>query len=362
MRNAKNKNGSSTATATATAQDQGPLRLGFPVKVLAQPDLKSNDSRRWQSGPHLRTSIGYLREIFAYLDRADIRMYRISSDVAPYVTHPDMPQFHGQIKECAEELQDLGRLARDLNLRLSLHPSQYVVLNSPDPDLNAKGVADVIAQAEILDRMELGPEAVVIVHVGGTYGDRRSGALRWAETYKTLPEPAQRRLVLENDDTRYSGADVLRVHEQVGVPLIFDHQHFWCFNPEKLDLRETLARFLQTWPNGVRPKVHFSSPRTEMREISRKNRQTGKAETVLQPPIWTGHADFAQPFEFITFMRLAEGLSFDVMLEAKSKDLALRRLRNDLAHYAPEIAERFGIQAAADEELSVPIAEEDGLD
>ena len=34
-----------------------PLRLGFAVKVLGQPDLKSNDTRRWQSNPHLRVSL-----------------------------------------------------------------------------------------------------------------------------------------------------------------------------------------------------------------------------------------------------------------------------------------------------------------
>ncbi len=245
-----------------------PMRIGFAVKVLGKPDLKSNDARKWRSGPHLRVSVGYLRTIFAYLDEHDIRMYRMSSDVAPYVTHPDMPQFHGQIRECADDLADLGRMAREMDLRLSFHPSQFVVLNSPDDALNDKGIADLVAQAEILDLMGMGPEAVLVIHVGGTYGDRRSGRSRWAATYRRLPEPARRRLVLENDDTRYSAADVLAIHDDVGVPLIFDHQHFWCNNPERLDMAETIPRFLRTWPSGVRPKMHFSSPRTEMREVS----------------------------------------------------------------------------------------------
>ena len=41
-------------------------------------------------------------------------------------------------------------------------------------------------------------------------------------------------------------------------------------------------------------------------------------------------------------MRLCTGLDFDVMLEAKSKDLALIRLRLDLLKYAPDVAMRFG--------------------
>jgi UV DNA damage endonuclease len=321
-----------------------PLRFGFAAKVLGQPDLKSNDARRWQSEPHLRVSIGYLRDIFAYLRKADITMYRMSSDIAPYVTHPDLPQFHNQIGECAAELRELGQLARAQNLRLSFHPSQFIVLNSPNPALVAKSIQDLVAQAEILDRMELGPEAVLVVHAGGTYGDRATGRARWIETYTTLPEPVRRRLVLENDDIRYSAADVLQIHAATGVPLIFDYQHYWCNNAEGLALRPTIEQFVATWPAGVRPKFHLSSPRTEMRELKRKNRTTGKNETVLQPPIWTGHADFLNPFEFITFMRTAHGLDFDVMLEAKTKDLAVLRIRRDLQRYAPDVAARFGLQ------------------
>ncbi|MDQ6604458.1 MAG: UV DNA damage repair endonuclease UvsE [Chloroflexota bacterium] len=320
-----------------------PLRLGFAVKVVGEADLKSNDARRWQSGPHLRESLVYLRAIFEYLRRHDITMYRMSSDVAPYATHPDLPQFHNQIRECAVELRDLGRQARDMGLRLSFHPSQFIVMNSPDPAVVEKSIWDLSSQAELLDCMELGPEAVVVIHVGGVYGDKVSGRARWIETYRRLPEPVLRRLVLENDDIRFSAADVLAIHDATGVPLIFDNLHFWCNNPEGLDIAPTFARFVRTWPDGVRPKMHFSSPRTEFREVTRKNRKTGKAETTLQPPIWTGHADFLHPFEFITFMRAASSLTCDVMLEAKAKDVALIRLRRDLARYAPDIAARFGI-------------------
>jgi UV DNA damage endonuclease len=328
-----------------------PLKLGFPVKVLGNPNLKSNDARRAQSNPHLRVSLGYLSEIFDYLAKHDIRMYRMSSDLAPYATHPDMPQFHGMVAESAADLDALGRKARDLGLRLSFHPSQFIVLNSPDADLVRKSVWDLTSQAEMLDLMECGPEAVLVVHVGGVYDDRLAARQRWIDTWSTLPEPVRRRLVLENDDLRYSCADVLHIHEATGVRLIFDHQHFWCFNPEGLDLRDTLSRMLGSWPADVRPKIHFSSPRTELRQLARKNRKTGKTKTVNVAPVWTGHADFVQPFEFINFMRIAEGLDFDVMIEAKSKDLALIKLRPDLLHYAPDVAARFGLYPANTETL-----------
>lgn len=337
---------------------KGPLRLGFPVKVMGEPTLKSNDSRRWANNPHLKVSLQYVEAIFDYLLRHSIDMYRLSSDLAPYATHPDMPQFHGMIRESVHELQAVGRKARNLGLRLSFHPSQFVVMNSPDAELVRKSVWDLSTQAEMLDVMEMGPEAVVVIHVGGTYGDRRRSVARWVNTWATLPEHVRRRLVLEHDDVRFSAADVIWIHERTGVPLIFDYQHFCCLNPEGLDMRATLETLLRTWPDGVRPKVHFSTPRTEMRETVRTNRKTGKQERAYAAPIWTAHADFCNPFEFVSFMRMAKGLDFDVMLESKAKDLALIRLRPDMLRYAPDVAARFGLKPAQADSLQ---EEEAGL-
>ena len=321
----------------------GPLRLGFPVKVMGVPDLKSNDTRRWQNGPHLRTSLGYLDAILDYCASRAIRMYRMSSDIAPYATHPDMPQFHGMVAESDAELRAFGAKARVLDIRLSFHPSQFVVLNSPDPELVRRSSWDLLSQAEMLDRMELGPEAVLVIHVGGTYGDTAAARDRWIRTWHGLPEPVRRRLVLEHDDIRFSAADVLHIHEHTGVRLIFDHQHHWCLNPQGLEMLPTLRRILATWPGGVRPKIHFSTPNTGMRALKRRDRKTNKLKTVNVAPVWTGHADFANPFEFASFMRLTAGLEFDVMLESKVKDLALLRLRPDMLRYAPDAARRFGL-------------------
>ncbi len=315
------------------------MRLGFPVKVLGQAGLKEHDSRRWQNNPHLSVSLAYLRDIFEYLRRERISMYRISSDLAPYLTHPELTQFHGQIEECAAELAAVGQLAQEIGLRLSFHPSQYVVLNAPDEALVAKSVLDIATQAEMLDRMGLDDEAVVVLHVGGVYEGRERARERFVLAFERLPEPARRRLVLENDDTRFGVADTLWIHQRSGVRLVFDNLHHHCFNPERVPLAEALAACLETWPAHVRPKVHFSSPRTEMRVAEQQDPQTGRRVQVLQPPVWTRHSDYIHPFEFIAFLREAAGLRpFDVMLEAKGKDLALLRLREDVQRYAPDLA------------------------
>lgn len=318
------------------------IRLGFAVKVLGQGGLKEHDGRRWQNNPHLSVSLAYLRDIFEYLRGQDIAMYRMSSDLAPYLTHPDLPQFHRQVDECAPELALIGGLAKEIGLRLSFHPSQYVVLNSPDPDLAARSALELTTQAEMLDRMGLGPEAVVVTHVGGIYEGREPALQRFRDRFQELPEATRRRLVLENDDARFSVADICRIHEHTGVRLVFDVLHHLNHNAERMQLREALAHCLDTWPPDMRPKVHFSSPRTEMRVVAARNPETGRREQRLQAPVWTRHSDYANPFEFIAFMRQAAGLrEFDVMLEVKAKDLALLRLRADLARFAPDLADRI---------------------
>ena len=324
----------------------GRLRLGFPVKVMGRPDLKSNDTRRWQAGPHLRVSLECLDNIFGYLGKHGIDMYRMSSDIAPYATHPDMPQFHTMVRDCASDLAAFGARAQARGIRLSFHPSQFVVLNSPDPELVRKSVADLTSQAEMLDLMGLGPEAVMVIHVGGTYGDVAASNARWVENWPTMPEPVRRRLVLEHDDIRFSASDTLWIHGHTGVRLIFDHQHFLCLNPHRLDMGDTARRMLATWPEDVRPKIHFSSPRTELRELKRKDKKTKKVKTVHVAPVWTGHADYVHPFEFVNFMRTMADRDFDVMIEAKAKDLALIRLRPDMLRYAPDVAARFGLDEA----------------
>src|ERR1043165_9191081 len=86
-----------------------PLRLGFVVKVMGRPGMKSNDSRRWQNNPHLKVSLEYLDRILDYLGEHKIDMYRLSSDLAPYATHPDMPKFHGMVRESAQSCAQSAR-------------------------------------------------------------------------------------------------------------------------------------------------------------------------------------------------------------------------------------------------------------
>ena len=308
-------------------------RLGVAVKLLGAP-LRSHDSRRWQNHPHLSVSLAYVRDILEYLHSQDIHFYRLSSQLAPYATHPGLPQFHRQLEECQTELAAVGDLARMYDIRFSLHPAQYVRLNSPDPQRVARSCAELAHAAALLDAMGADQNAVIVVHVGGAYGDALAARARFLSAHESLSASARRRLALENDDRLFDIQDIHWIHRRTGIRLALDVLHHRCLNPTEVPLVDALALALATWPPDQKPKIHYSSPRTELRRIHRNG------EWQIQMPLPNQHSDFINPFEFIDLMKTAReaGLRpFDVMLEAKAKDLALLRLRQLVARYAPDI-------------------------
>lgn len=308
--------------------------LGFPVKVLGAP-LRSHDSRRWQNQPHLSVSLAYVRDVFEYLQRRDIRFYRLAGQLAPYLTHPALPQFHRQLEESSVELAASGDLARQQRLRLTLHPAHYVQLSSPDPARVARSLEELEMAAALLDAMGLGPESVIVVHVGGVYDGARASCERFVVHVDRLSHGARRRIALENDDRHFGIDDLLWIHRRTGIRLVFDTLHHRCHNPTGVPLPDALQAALATWPGEQQPKIHFSSSRTAIREVYRDGRRH------LQMPLPNQHSDFIHPFEFIDFLnaaRAARVRAFDIMLEAKAKDLALLRLREHLARYAPDLA------------------------
>jgi UV DNA damage endonuclease len=303
--------------------------LGFAVKVLGDGGLASHDTRRHQSGPHLRVSLERLEAIFDYLDAHEIRMYRMASGLVPYGSHPEMPEFHGQVEECAEELGELGERARAAGLRLSFHPGQYAVLNSEREEVRAAAALDFELQGAVLDAMGLGPEAVVVTHVGGAAGGRDAALERFEEGLALLGDAARARLVVENDDNLFGLTDVLELHRRTGLRVVWDNLHHFCHDPDRIPVAEALRLALATWEKGTRPKIHYSSPRTDTEERKKKVGRRVERSTAL--PQLKAHADLIDPIGFADFLTgPAAGLDFDLLLEAKAKDLALLRLRDQL--------------------------------
>src|SRR5918995_515836 len=306
------------------------MRLGFAVKVLGAGGPPSHDTRRWQSGPGLAVSLDRLDAILSYLDANDIRFYRMATALAPYASHPELPEFRDQPARCAEQLAAVGARARALGIRLTSHPGQYTVLNSEDDTVRRLAAVELEVQAELMDGMGLGPESVVVLHVGGAGGGVDAGLERFERGFEMLTDAARARVVIENDDRTFGLADVLRLSERTERPVVWDVLHHHCHDPEGILEREALARALATWPVGVTPKIHLSSPKTAV--VERKRRVGRRVERTLVLPPLRAHADTIDPIAFRRFLvDTAAGRNFDVMLEAKAKDLALLRLREHLA-------------------------------
>jgi UV DNA damage endonuclease len=305
------------------------VRLGFAVKVLGDGGLPSHDTRRWQSGPHLSTSLDHLEAILARLDELDVRCYRMATALAPYASHPDLPQFRDQPAQCAERLAEVGAQARRLGIRLTTHPGQYTVLNSEDERVQRLAAEELEVQAELMDGMGLGPESVVVLHVGGAAGGRDAALARFEAGFALLSDAARARVVVENDDRSFGLGDVLELSRRIGRPVVWDILHHHCHDPDAIPDAEALRLALATWPDGVRPKIHFSTARTDVEE--RKRKVGRRVEKHLALPPQRAHADLVDALAFEGFLTgAARGHEFDAMLEAKAKDLALLRLREQL--------------------------------
>jgi UV DNA damage endonuclease len=304
------------------------VRLGFPEKVLGRGGLSERDGRRWQNAPHLRVSIEKVHAIVDYLRDEELRMYRISQGLAPYASHPDLPQFWGQVDECVEELAALGARFREADVRVTMHTNPYVVLSSAREEVLATAVRELSWQAALFDAMGMGPESVIVVHVGSQGPE--AGA-RWLDGVASLPEHARARVVLENDDRGAGLGEVLALAREAGVRVVFDQLHHRINDPEGIPEAEALALACATWPEGVTPKIHFSSPKTHAEE-------TGKGQWRF--PRIVAHADLVDVLDFEAFLRgpvAALGRDLDVLVEARLKDLAVLRLREQLAARGVEL-------------------------
>jgi UV DNA damage endonuclease len=311
------------------------IRLGVAVRVLGRDGLRARDGRRAEHAPHLSVSLLHVRDVLLYLAERRIACYRLADDLAPYIDWPNMPAFTGQIAACADLLAETGALARAHGIRLTMHLGLHVALAAPDDRLAARAAAAIIARAELLDALGAGPAGTLTLHIGGAHGDAAAALHRFAARFERLPEAARARVAVEPDEACFSLAELLRLHQLIGVPIVFDALHHQLNNPQRIPARAALALALATWPRGVRPKVHYSTQRTEGHLLPAR---AGQARRVLAPRHGQ-HADFINVFEFSSFVEGARGLPpFDTILEAKAADLALLRLREDLRRFAPAIA------------------------
>jgi UV DNA damage endonuclease len=277
-------------TTTATAM----LRLPRAARLARLAEL-------------CRANAEALLASLAYCASHGIGAFRINSQILPVKTHPAAGYEINELPgggEIIARFRECGRFSRANNLRLSFHPDQFVVLNSPNPQTLAHSLAELNYQAEVAQWV--GAETIN-VHGGGAYGDKATalGALR--RQIERLPEPVRSHLTLENDDKVYTPTDLLPVCADTGVPLVYDVHHHRCL-PDGLSVAEATERARRTWQGE--PLFHISSPLAG----------------------WGGpkperHHDYIDASDFpVEWL----GWPLTVEVEAKAKELAVARLIADL--------------------------------
>jgi UV DNA damage endonuclease len=149
------------------------------------------------------------------------------------------------------------------------------------------------------------PYAKINIHLGGAYGDKEGSMKRFCESFKRLPDSVKTRLTVENDDkaSMYSVKDLYEgVHKKIGIPIVFDyHHHRFCDGG--LTEQEALELAMSTWPEDVKPVVHYS-----------ESRQIEQEDPKLKPQ---AHSDYVYD-KIDTY-----GNMVDIMIEAKAKERAL---------------------------------------
>ncbi len=247
----------------------------------------------------------------AYCVQHDIGCFRINSQILPVKTHrgvgyaiddlPHASRIVAAFKAC-------GSFAKQHGLRLTFHPDQFILLSALKPEITRLSIADLEYQAEVATWV--GAD-VINIHAGGSYGNKAEALARVAAVVKTLPQAVRARLTLENDDRVYTPADLLPLCRDTGIPFVYDVHHHRCL-PDGLSVEEVTAQALATWDRE--PLFHLSSP---------KDGYTSKNP---RP-----HHDFITPSDFPTEWR---ALDLTVEVEAKAKEVAIARLRQELSHSA----------------------------
>lgn len=171
-----------------------------------------------------------LDNVLRYNIQNGVRIFRISSDIIPFASSPVNTLDWKNIY--AEKLKKSGRLINENGIRVSMHPGQYTVLNSPDSGVVMRSVEELRYHADFLDCLGVGPENKMILHVGGAYGDKVSAVKRFEENYMRLPDNIKARLVIENDDRSYNISEVIEIGKKLSIPVVYDNLHNFA-NPSE---------------------------------------------------------------------------------------------------------------------------------
>ncbi|KAL9054291.1 MAG: hypothetical protein Q9162_004249 [Coniocarpon cinnabarinum] len=253
-----------------------------------------------------------MAKLIRWNDKYNIKFLRLSSEAFPFASHAEYG--YRLAPFAAGELAKVGKVAAELGHRLTTHPGQFTQLGSPKQNVIDASIRDLEYHDEMLSLLKLPPQqdrdAVMILHMGGVFGDKAATLDRFRENYQKLNDSIKNRLVLENDDMSWSVHDLLPVCQELNIPFVLDfHHHNIIFDPEKIregskDIVDLYPQILETWRRkGITPKMHYSEPTPAA--ITGKQRRKHNPRVASLPP--------CPP-------------DMDLMIEAKDKEQAVFEL------------------------------------
>lgn len=280
------------------------------VTFVTYNKLRNEEERLKKLKSITFSNIDALDEILKYNMKNNIHFYRLTSKLIPLSTHPEVVWDYKRY--FSKELNRIGEIVKASNMRIDFHPDQFNVINSVKENVIQDTMRNLNHAVDLYDLMNY-EEGKLVLHTGSSAGGKEKSINRFINNFEKFPERIRKRVILENDDKVFSAKEVLYICENLKIPMVLDVHHHNCRNDGE-DLSSLLKDIFDTW-NGEKfpPKIHFSSPKEG--ELDRK------------------HADYINVNEFADFLDLAKEAvdrDFDVMIEAKKKDLALFKLMDDL--------------------------------
>ena len=190
----------------------------------------------------------------------ELRMVRLGSDVLPLYTQRDWSyywQLPDVVSYCETHLESVGKLARSLDVRLSMHPGQFTVLASDTPDIVDRSIEEFEYHTDVIRYMGYGKsfqDFKCNVHISG-----RNGPAGIKSALKRLSQEARNVITIENDENKWGIEHSLELADDLA--LVLDVHHHWCREGEYIQpTDDRFKRIVDSW-RGVRPAMHYSYSR-----------------------------------------------------------------------------------------------------
>jgi UV damage endonuclease UvdE len=209
-------------------------------------------------------NIDDLSAIFRWNSRHNIFLYRMSSEMFPFASHPDYYEKY-DFEQFRTRLHNLGMLAKHYRQTLTFHPGQYNQLTSHRPDVVDKSIIDIDIHAKILDMMGCDKNSVIVIHGGSKHDGKELALNRFRKNFQMLSQSSKDRLVLENCEMAYSIEDLLPISQELHIPIVIDYHHH-NINPGTIkttpELIDITNNVLKIWHNrNITPLFHLSESR-----------------------------------------------------------------------------------------------------